>query len=78
MVWGRYDEAANHLSTAVDAHTSSLVPEPLYWLGVARYLKVRRRVPMMEAGNRLRTEYPNNSWAARVAPNQEDAPEDIG
>ncbi|MEM8529877.1 MAG: thioredoxin family protein [Chloroflexota bacterium] len=77
MAWGRYDEAADHLSSAVDTQTSALVPEALYWLGVARYLKVRWRSPMMEAWNRLRTEYPNNIWAVRVPPNQEDEPEDI-
>ena len=76
MAWARYDEAAAHLQPVADDSTSSLAPEALYWLGVARYLKERKRTPMMEAWNRLRQAYPDSIWAARIPPNQEDEVEE--
>jgi len=75
LAWARYDDAAAHLSVVADEHTNAFTPEALYWLGVARYLKERKRAPMMEAWNRLRQTYPDSVWAARVPPNQEDEPE---
>ena len=75
LAWARYDEAAGHLSSVADDVASPLAPEALYWLGVAWYLKERRRAPMMRAWNRLRDEHPASIWAARVPPNQEDEPE---
>jgi hypothetical protein len=73
--WMRYDEAAAHFEAAAIDQGSALAPEALYWLGVAWYLKDRRRAPMMRAWNQLRAQYPQSVWAARVPPNQEDEPE---
>ena len=73
--WARYNEAAAHLQAVADDHTSALAPEALYWLGVAWYLKDRKRAPMMRAWDRLRAEHPSSIWAARVPPNQDDEPE---
>jgi hypothetical protein len=75
IAWARYDEAAKHLATVAHDEGSSLAPEALYWLGVARYLKERRRAPMMEAWNKLKADYPTSVWAARVPPNQEELDE---
>ena len=74
IAWMRYDEAATHFEAAADT-SNQLAPEALYWLGIAWYLKDRRRAPMMRAWNRLRQEHPASIWAARVPPNQEDEPE---
>ena len=74
--WMRYDEAATHLEAVASDQTSGLAPEALYWLGVAWYLKERRRAPMMRAWNKLRELYPRSVWAARVPPNQENEPEE--
>ena len=71
IAWMRYDEAATHLEAAADA-PNQLAPEALYWLGVAWYLKERRRAPMMRAWDRLRQEHPASLWAARIPPNQEE------
>jgi hypothetical protein len=76
LAWARYDEAAAHLEPVAEDGASALAPEALYWLGVARYLKARKRAPMMEAWNRLRETYPTSLWAARIPPNQEDEPEE--
>lgn len=76
LAWARYDDAAGHLAPVAEDQASSLSPEALYWLGVARYLKDRKRAPMMEAWNRLLATYPDSIWAARVPPNQEDEPEE--
>ena len=73
--WARYDQAAELLTVAADDSASPLAPEALYWLGVAWYLKARRRAPLMRAWNRLREQYPASIWAARIPPNQEDEPE---
>jgi hypothetical protein len=73
--WMRYDEAAAHLEAVAAEPNAELAAEALYWLGVAWYLKDRRRAPMMRAWSRLRQEHPASSWAARVPPNQEDEPE---
>jgi hypothetical protein len=70
--WMRYDDAVTHLEVVASDQESALAPEALYWLGVAWYLKERRRAPMMRAWNRLREQYPQSVWAARVPPNQED------
>lgn len=70
LVWAGYDAAAALLTPVADNAASALADEALYWLGVARYLKERRRQPMMEAWNRLRERYPDSVWAARVPPNQ--------
>ena len=75
LAWARYDDAAAHLAAVADAGASALAPEALYWLGVAWYLKERRRAPMMRAWNRLRAQYPDSIWAARIPPNQEDGDE---
>lgn len=72
IAWSRYDEATNQLSRVGEQEGSALAPEALYWLGVARYLKERKRAPMMQAWNRLRAEHPASIWAARIPPNQED------
>ena len=76
LAWARYDEAASHLEAAAGDGESPVAPEALYWLGAARYLKVRRRAPMMEAWDRLRDRYPESPWAARIPPNQEEEPEE--
>jgi tetratricopeptide repeat protein len=73
--WMRYDDAATHLEAVASDHESAFAPEALYWLGVAWYLKDRRRAPMMRAWNRLRAQYPDSVWAARIPPNQEEADE---
>jgi len=70
--WMRYDDAATHLEAVAAEPHSQLAPEALYWLGVAWYLKERKRAPMMRAWNRLREEHPESLWTARVPPNQED------
>jgi hypothetical protein len=70
--WMRYDEAATHFEAAAADLHNQLAPEALYWLGVAWYLKDRRRASMMRAWNRLRQEHPASIWTARVPPNQED------
>ena len=75
MAWARYDEAAAHLEAVAAVPNDQFAAEALYWLGVAWYLKNRRRAPMMQAWNRLRQEHPASIWAARVPPNQEDEPE---
>ena len=75
IAWSRYDEATAQLTAVADDRASALAPEALYWLGVAWYLQSRSRAPMMRAWNRLRAEHPSSIWAARVPPNQEDAPE---
>ena len=72
IAWARYDQAAAQLAIVADDRASALAPEALYWLGVAGYLKERKRAPMMQAWNRLRQEHPASIWAARVPPNQED------
>ena len=74
--WMRYDEAATYLEVVASDQASGLAPEALYWLGVAWYLKERRRAPMMQAWNKLRELYPQSVWAARVPPNQADEPEE--
>ena len=74
LAWARYDAAAAQLAVVADDRASALAPEALYWLGVAWYLKERRRAPMMQAWNRLRQEYPASIWAARIPPNQADEP----
>lgn len=73
--WMRYDEAAAHLETAAQDEASQFAPEALYWLGVAWYFKARKRAPMMHAWNRLRQQYPQSIWAARIPPNQEEGDE---
>ena len=75
IAWMRYDEAAAQLAAVADAGASALAPEALYWLGVAWYLKERQRAPMMRAWNRLRAQYPDSIWAARIPPNQEEGAE---
>jgi len=75
IAWARYDEAAAQLAAVADDPASALAPEALYWLGIAWYLKERRRVPLLRAWNRLREEHPASIWAARVPPNQEHEPE---
>jgi tetratricopeptide (TPR) repeat protein len=72
--WMRYDEAAAHFEAAAEP-INQLAPEALYWLGIAWYLKDRRRAPMLRAWNRLRELYPQSVWAARVPPNQEEGDE---
>ncbi|MEO7908778.1 MAG: thioredoxin family protein [Roseiflexaceae bacterium] len=72
IAWARYDEAAAQLAAVADEGASALAPEALYWLGVAWYLKERRRAPMMRAWNRLRAQYSDSIWAARIPPNQEE------
>jgi len=72
IAWARYDEAAIHLAAVADDRASALAPEALYWLGIAWYLKERKRAPMMWAWDRLRQEHPASIWAARIPPNQED------
>ena len=71
IAWMRYDDAAAFLSAIGEDQANALAPEALYWLGVAWYLKERRREPMMRAWRRLRAEHPDSMWAARVPPNQE-------
>jgi hypothetical protein len=73
--WMRYDAAARHLVVVADEPANAFAAEALYWLGVAWYLKERRRAPMIRAWNRLRQEHPASIWAARVPPNQEDVDE---
>ncbi len=75
LPWMRHAEAAAHLEAVAGDRASPLAPEALYWLGVAWYLKERKRAPMMRAWNRLREEYPSSVWAARVPPNQDDGSE---
>jgi hypothetical protein len=70
--WMRHDDAAAHLSVVGEDQANPLAPEALYWLGVAGYLKERKRAPMLRAWNKLREEHPHSIWAARVPPNQED------
>jgi hypothetical protein len=72
MAWTRYDQAAAQLEAVAAEPNAEQAAEALYWLGVAWYLKERRRAPMMRAWNRLRQEHPASIWAARVPPNQED------
>jgi hypothetical protein len=74
IAWMRYDQAATHFEAAAAGTSNQLAPEALYWLGVAWYLKERRRAPMLQAWNRLRQEHPASIWAARIPPNQEDEP----
>lgn len=74
LAWARYDQAAAQLAAVANDRASALAPEALYWLGVAWYLKERRRAPMLRAWDRLRQEHPASIWAARVPPNQEDEP----
>jgi hypothetical protein len=75
LAWARYDEAADQLGRVAEHEDGALAPEALYWLGVARYLKERRRAPMMEAWSRLRDQHPASVWAARIPPNQEEGDE---
>lgn len=75
LAWGGYDQAAALLGPAADEPDNALAPEVLYWLGVAVYLKERRRAPMMVYWNRLRELYPASAWAARIPPNQDDGSE---
>lgn len=75
IAWARYDEAAAQLAAVADDRASALAPEALYWLGVAWYLKERRRAPMMRAWNRLRMHYSDSIWAARIPPNQGEGDE---
>jgi hypothetical protein len=70
--WMRYDDAATHFEAAAADLHNQFAPEALYWLGVAWYLKERRRAPMMRAWNRLRAQFPDSIWAARIPPNQEE------
>ena len=72
LAWAGYDAAAALLAPVADNAASALAAEALYWLGVARYLKERRRAPMMEAWTRLRERYPDSVWATRIPPNQEE------
>jgi hypothetical protein len=76
LAWARYDEAAAHLESVAEDGASALAPEALYWLGIAQYLKERKRVPMMQSWNLLREMYGTSIWAARIPPNQEDEPEE--
>jgi hypothetical protein len=73
--WARYDEAADHLAQVAD-EAGQLAPEALFWLGAVWYLQSRRHAVLMRAWNRLRLEYPDSIWAARIPPNQEQEPEE--
>jgi hypothetical protein len=73
--WMRYDDAAAFLAAVAEDQANPLAPEALYWLGVAWYLKERRRAPMMRAWQRLRQEHPASIWTARIPPNQEEGDE---
>ncbi len=75
LAWGRYDEAAVHLTTVADNPANNFADEALYWLGTAYYLRNHRRSDLMRAWGRLREEYPTNVWTLRIPPNQEDKPE---
>lgn len=75
LAWAGYEPAAALLSHVADNAGSALADEALYWLGIAWYLRERRRGPMMDAWNRLRTLYPDSVWTARVPPNQEEGEE---
>ena len=65
MAWTRSAEAAEELAVAAESNTS-LAPEALYWLGIARFLQRRDTTGMWAEWDRLVEHYPDSPWARRV------------
>ncbi|HXG60250.1 MAG TPA: tetratricopeptide repeat protein [Planctomycetota bacterium] len=63
---GDFEQASRTFSRVVeDVRRSAMVPEALYWLGVARY-KAGDRDGLVRAWSRLLDEHPENLWARRA------------
>ncbi len=64
-----YDKAASHFSDIASKYSESdEAPEAVYFLGVARFRTTKDLKAMREAYEKLKTKYPNSSWAKKAQP----------
>jgi tetratricopeptide (TPR) repeat protein len=65
--WTRTDQAIERLKAAYERDPSGLLAdEILYWWGIAVFLKTRSNPQMYEIWDRLREQFPDSIWSARV------------
>jgi len=65
--WGEYDRAIALLAAVPIRHPDGpLVPEAIYWRGIATYLKTHDHDAMDAVWQALRDRFPDSIWARRI------------
>lgn len=65
--WGEYDRAMNLLVGVPARHPDGpLVPEAIYWRGIAVYLKTHDNAAMYAIWTEIRERWPDSIWARRI------------
>lgn len=67
MRWAEYDRAMELLATVGQRHPDgALVPEAIYWSGIAAYLKTKSNEALYGIWTELVERFPESIWAKRV------------
>jgi hypothetical protein len=65
--WAEYDRAMALLAAVPARHPDGpLVPEAIYWRGIAAYLKTRDNDALYAIWDELRRRFPDSIWARRI------------